>query len=475
MAEYSYYLAKKLNSLGEAQVVIKICARMGYYLRAKSQIWIVPKRFSPKNGITIPTTPGPQQAELIEKKDILIKLTRHLEDAILAEEDKKAINSEWGEKIVKLFYNPPKTDAEQVAELPLKKYEIMEMYLTVSQFSKSREKHFRTLMNILHRYEKYCQLRMRSKKLYELDINTITPLILTDIQDFILNEHEICKQYPSIYAELPNRSRVALRSARKRTLITEHPDKVTYSDLPLGAIPKPRGKNYISDLFLRFQSFYIWAMNKYTTNNPFEDFKIEDSVYGDPVIVTIDDRNQLYAYDFSYDKYLERGRDLFVLQCFIGCRRSDYYRLKPSNILNGSIQYVAKKTCNERGETVNVPLHPTALEIINKYRDPQRESLMPFMPEQDYNDVIKKVFTIAGITYPVTVLHPITRLEVQVPINEIVSSHSARRCFVGNLCRKTSNLIVIGSMSGHDPNGRAIKRYYKVYEEQQREHIELLS
>ena len=59
--------------------------------------------------------------------------------------------------------------------------------------------------------------------------------------------------------------------------------------------------------------------------------------------------------------------------------------------------------------------------------------IFPFISDQKYNDAIKEIFRICGVTRIVTVLNPTTGNEEKRPINEVVSSNMARRTFTGNL------------------------------------------
>lgn len=471
MAAFVYILMSGENSQKERQIRIDVKYGHGGRVYIRTNIWIDPKRWGRRGTITIPAIPGPEQSELLVKKETLRKLTIFIEDAIVKEQDKSVITKEWAERKVRQFYDPkPTKEVETCVSL----FSLMETYLKTVNLCLSRKKHFQTLINMLHRYEEYCQKRSRSKKLYTLDIHALSSETLADIKQFILTEHEVCIKYPDIYKKLPNRSRVSLRSVRQG-VEQNVPGIVSYSDLPKGAIPKPRGMNYATDLLTRFRTFYIWARDAgHTANNPFKGFKIEESVYGEPIYITIEDRNKIYEKDMSDTPALAVQRDIFVLQCFLGCRVGDYYRFTYSNIIDNALEYVAKKTNKDRGTVVRVPLHPVAQEIIARYYNPVRGTIMPFINEQDYNEAIKEVFKRAGITYMVTVLDPVTRLEMQVPINEIASSHMARRTFVGNLCKKTKSTVIVGSMSGHDPNGRSIKRYWSVDDDLKRECIELL-
>lgn len=69
MAKTTYSLAKSKNNLGEAQIIIRMYVRMGYFVRIKSNIWVDEKRWGKKKNITIPTIPGEEQTALLNKKE----------------------------------------------------------------------------------------------------------------------------------------------------------------------------------------------------------------------------------------------------------------------------------------------------------------------------------------------------------------------------------------------------------------------
>ena len=142
---------------------------------------------------------------------------------------------------------------------------------------------------------------------------------------------------------------------------------------------------------------------------------------------------------------------------------SDLMRLTPANIINGAVEYIANKTKEERPEVIRVPLHRRAAELIKKYEGTAPDGrLFPFISPQRYNDAIKRVFEKCGITRAVTILNPATGQEEQRPLNEIASSHLARRTFVGNAYFKVSDPNIIGKMSGHVDGSKAFKRYRKI-------------
>ena len=98
MATTIYSMGKAADSTGECEICMRTYVRRDYRLRLRSGIWVHPKRWGKKNGITIPNIPGEEQEVLIEKKEKLKNLTRFIEDEIKTVEDKSGIDRIWGEK-----------------------------------------------------------------------------------------------------------------------------------------------------------------------------------------------------------------------------------------------------------------------------------------------------------------------------------------------------------------------------------------
>ena len=58
-----------------------------------------------------------------------------------------------------------------------------------------------------------------------------------------------------------------------------------------------------------------------------------------------------------------------------------------------------------------------------------------------------------------TWLNPKTKKGEQRPLNEIASSHIARRTFIANLYSQVKDPNLIGSLSGHTEGSKAFARY----------------
>lgn len=147
-------------------------------------------------------------------------------------------------------------------------------------------------------------------------------------------------------------------------------------------------------------------------------------------------------------------------------------RLTPANIINGYVEYIASKTKADRSDVIRVPLTQRAKDILEKYKDVEKDGkILPFISSQKYNVAIKKIFKTCGITRIVTVLNPTTGEEEQRPIDEIASSHLARRTFVGNLYKKVKDPNLVGALSGHKEGSRAFARYREIDDDLKKEMI----
>ena len=147
-----------------------------------------------------------------------------------------------------------------------------------------------------------------------------------------------------------------------------------------------------------------------------------------------------------------------------------------ASIINGAIEYMPQKTKGERPQVVRVPLNARAKALVEKYsgRDDLNGKLFPFISSQKYNVAIKKLFTTCGVNRMVTVLNPTTRVEEKRPINEIASSHLARRTFIGKLYKKVKDPNLVGSLSGHKEGSKAFARYRDIDEDMKKELVNLL-
>jgi len=352
--------------------------------------------------------------------------------------NKSDVPKDWLKTLINGFNFPVAAKGGQQSSSTI--YDDFEKYVDTHKFSDHRRRQNLVILRTLKRFAMYKSL--------SLTFDAFTADTLRAFEQFLVDEHKLVdqKKYQKVLAAVPE----------SRT-------------------PQPRGKNTINDFMVRLRSFFIWAVdNGLTTNNPFKHYKVVDCVYGTPYYITIDERNQLYHHDFSDQPSLARQRDIFVFQCLIGCRVSDLWAMTKSNIVNGAVEYIPRKTKDGRAITVRVPLNTIAAEIIERYKDTPGDKLFTLTSQQQYNIDIKKMFRLAGLTRVVTVINPTTREEEQHPICDIASSHLARRCFVGNLYKQVKDPNLIGKLSGHKEGSRAFSRYRDIDEDTTRELVKML-
>lgn len=352
---------------------------------------------------------------------------------------------------LELYKHPPVV--EEPKEKELKFFDIFDTFIESRNLSEWRIKHYRVLRRALMRYELY--KRATGQKRYRIRLDGFSLQDVNEFEKFLRSEHIFYKDYPEIYEAVP----ADTRSVRKKPK------------------PLPKGDNTIVCMFSRLRAFFNWCNEqKISDNKPFQNYS-GNSVerYGTPYYLTIAERDQIADFDLSANPGLEAQRDIFIFQCLIGCRVSDLLAMTPDNIINGAIEYMPQKTKGERPQVVRVPLNKRALALIDKYKDRDcNGKLFPFISSQKYNDAIKKAFTICDVKRMITVLNPTTGREEKRPLNELASSHLARRTFVGNLYKKVKDPNLVGSLSGHAEGSKAFARYREIDEDMKKELVDLL-
>jgi len=222
-----------------------------------------------------------------------------------------------------------------------------------------------------------------------------------------------------------------------------------------------------------FKGFLKYCVkNKKLAHNPFDGFKIEQRVYGDPVYLTLEERDLIFNAEIN-NHSLSIVRDMFVLQSCLGCRFSDLIKLRKSSIVGDAIEYIAGKTKDHNLIVARVPLTKKAKSIIDKY-DIADGRLMPFKCSSLYNRHIKKILIEVGITRTVIIPDKKTRETKQVRICDIATTHMARRIFIGGLIKKNVLIPVISSMSGHCEGSKAFYRYFHIDHEDQKSAMALI-
>lgn len=144
--------------------------------------------------------------------------------------------------------------------------------------------------------------------------------------------------------------------------------------------------------------------------------------------------------------HLKAAKDWLVISCYTGQRVSDFmnFNLDMMEILDGKpcLSFTQQKT----QKSILLPLHPTALIIMsnNGHRFPHK------MTAQKYNEQIKEVTRLAGITTLVKVRkrNGFRSSDQLIPKCEAITSHIGRRSFATNFYGKIPTALLMDA-TGH--------------------------
>jgi len=450
MASITRSITKGTNPNGKAEILLRLSVSRNLVARLKTGLWIDSVRFD-KGVFSLPKD-ATARAEIRAIEDRVIDIERFLIN-LCEKTAPDVLTKDYLLTQYDLFLHPIPEKKKRTPREP-SFFDTFEEYIEKKNISEWRIKHLRVLKRALMRYELYVRANGRSR--YKIKLDDFTVDDVNAFEKFLRSEHLISEKYPEIYKAVP----ADTHTSRKKPK------------------PLPKGDNTIIGLFGLMRAFYRWCREQeLTTNDPFAKYNGKTTeMYGTPYYITIEERDRIADFDMSANPSLEIQRDIFIFQCLIGCRVSDLMAMTPASIINDAIEYMPQKTKGERPQVVRVPLNNRAKALVEKYagQDDLNGKLFPFISSQKYNVAIKRIFTLCGVTRMVTVLNPTTREEEKRPINEIASSHLARRTFIGNLYKKVKDPNLVGSLSGHKEGSKAFARYRDIDEDMKKELVSLL-
>ena len=226
--------------------------------------------------------------------------------------------------------------------------------------------------------------------------------------------------------------------------------------------------NTVVGLMKKLRATMTWAERSgRIDSSPFRRFDVGVENYAAPLALTREERDRVATFPIG-NEALAVQRDIFIFQCYVGCRVSDLLALTMKNITeDGCLQYVPMKTARTKRDAVKVPLAPAASAIIEKYANDNRLKLLPFISAPKYNSAIRAVLHMAGIDRIV-----MSAGKEPSPLWKVASSHLARKTFTDLLFEVTQSDTVVASLTGHAEGSRALKHYRRVHLETQRNAIE---
>ena len=202
---------------------------------------------------------------------------------------------------------------------------------------------------------------------------------------------------------------------------------------------------FISDAYKDYKSKGIEVDNIYLTEGEIKKIFLLD-------IKSLKERGEIDA-----KSTIETTRDLFIIGCWTGLRRSDINRLDKAlfDLDKELISIVTEKTA----ETVTIPMHPMVKSLYEKYNgkfphlvDKSKVNLhlQELGRHADINDEILITDTKGG-----------KKQSLKFKKYQLIKFHTARRSFATNLYLKGAPTISIMKLTGHTTEMNFLK-YIKV-------------
>ena len=420
MAKVTATLSQRVDARGKSEILLRFVGGRDHVHRLHSRLYIHPSRWK-DGGVVIPRLGTEEQKELKALKERLEDLVRFILDEF-QKSDAGRVTRETMQEAVDRFHHPERRGNGDF-------FDLFDRFRESKRIGRLRGLRYKTTVLALRRFE-----AVRGRR---ITVGGLDQDFLDEFRAFLFDEHRLAraKKNRAVYGEMER-------------------------------IPEERGENTVIDYLKVLRAFFGWlAKQGELVTDPFASFEIGTPVYGTPYYLTLEELELLERTSLSHNPSLAAQRDIFVFQCLVGCRVGDLVKLKKGDIVDGVLSYIPRKTVDERPMVVRVPLNHTAAEIVARYADLPGQKLLPFITTQKYNDAIKRIFVAAGLIRLVSVLDPVNRKEVKRPLNEVASSHLARRTFVGNLYKQVADPNIIGAMSGHSEGSRAFSRYRSIDDE----------
>lgn len=159
---------------------------------------------------------------------------------------------------------------------------------------------------------------------------------------------------------------------------------------------------------------------------------------------------------------LQWVKDVFVLNCALGCRIGDLLRLTMDKVAVSDegipyVHYIPSKTARSQvtNHEIQTPLIEPALEIIRR----TRLAFIGHNPKYErevYNKKLRNLLEYCGIDRPVCLYDHVLADNVYRPLYEVASSKLARKTHVDMLTKVQINYYVAGL---HQPGSDAVFRY----------------
>ena len=293
---------------------------------------------------------------------------------------------------------------------------------------------------------RYTQLQSKARKLWRfLVINGLTGLsarefdssLLLEYRQFVYDEYKYVPLYPQLYPSGGGR-----RAPRKRC----------------------KNNTVVSDL-LALKAFFSELEDTGEIRwSPFRKLSGEKRravmhvEYDEPFYLRADEFRRVLLAEVPAE--LQWAKDMFVLNCALGCRIGDLKKLSMEKVAVSEegipyVHYIPSKTSQMSKREVVTPLIRPAYEIIQRTRF-CFNGHNPNYEKQLYNKALRRLLEFCGIDRPVCLYDPEVGDNVYRPLYEVASSKLARKTHVDMLNKVQINYYAAGL---HREGSKAVFRY----------------
>ncbi len=150
--------------------------------------------------------------------------------------------------------------------------------------------------------------------------------------------------------------------------------------------------------------------------------------------------------DLSDNNRLSKVRDWFLVACYSSLRISDFMSLKREHLIKEDEGYFIRKITEKTNEEVFIPCNDKLLTILEDH-----DFIPPSMSDQKFNDYLKEVCELAGLTE--NAILKVDEKGEGVTITkkrfETISSHDGRRYWATSHYLKGYPIALLMQVTGH--------------------------
>ena len=369
-------------------------------------------------------------------------------------------------------------------------------YTSKEKFSKRENKHCEEVNKMLDEIVGTAS-RIYNSSIPDSDIIGSIHSAISDITDIKRNENTILKMSPieffSYYIQQKRIDNHTGRYINERTKIHQRTVIKRLSDFIKDKRLPDSFATFTSKNFDQQFTDWCYSVKNYKQNTVYatygvlkpllnaakaEGFEFGDSYKSlkgkcnetDAIYLTEDEIKKIYQLDIpslikageiDAKSTIEKTRDLFIISCWTGLRRSDVNRLDKAtfDIAAKTITITAEKTKHQ----VVIPMHPMVLALYNKYK-----GVFPRLCDRGHTiEHLRQCARLAGIDDEVRMVEnrggKVSTLIYKK--YQLVGMHTGRRSFATNMYKRRFPTIAIMRLTGHTTESNFLK-YIKVSAEE---------